>query len=190
MDPETSPQPLASSSHQQLSSEHPTVATCPRHIDLKALHSRKSVKRSWDYKNTLFLSPGCTHEKIWPHQARAVRSSTPPNLSESDKKLVMALGLEEVYKRMAENHKFHIDVVRGVAAGQQSLKQADEVLCSMQKAAEHEYAHLMGQDLGMVESDEDKEEEVEEEESMESKECGHLALSQTASHLGHSPTDA
>ena len=131
MDPEESPQPLASSSHQQHSSEHPTISTCP-HIDLQALHSRKSIKRSQASKNTSFCISGCTHEKIWPPQARAPRSLTPPNLSESDKKrLVLALGLEEAYKRMAANHKFHIDVVREVAAGQQCLEQADQVLCSM-----------------------------------------------------------
>ena len=75
---------------------------------------------------------------------------------------MLALGLEEVYKRMAANHKFHIDVVREVAAGQQCLEQADQMLCSMQKAAEHEYTHLMRQDSGMTKSDEEGEGEGEE----------------------------
>ena len=141
------------------------------------------MKRSQVSKNTSFCISSCTHEKIWPPQARAPRSLTPPNLSESDKRLVLTLGLEEAYKRMAPNHKFHIDV----AAGQPCLEWADQVLCSMQKAAEHEYACLMRQDLGMVESDEEEEEEGneeeeegegdDEEENIRSKECGHLAPS-------------
>ena len=94
---------------------------------------------------------------------------------------------------MTANHKFHIDVVREVAAGVQSLEQADQVLCSMRKAAEHEYAHLMRQDLERVESDEEEEEKEKEkeEENIESKECGHLTPSKPASfHLGHSLPDA
>jgi hypothetical protein len=51
---------------------------------------------------------------------------------------VLALGLEEVYKRMAENHKFHIDLVQVVAAGQKSLEHTDQVLFSMRKAAERD----------------------------------------------------
>ena len=107
-------QPLASSSCQQHSSEHPTTATHPWHIDLRALHLS-------------FGSTGRTLGKIGPQQGRAPRLPVlwPPNLSESNKELVLALGLEEVYKRMAENHKFHIDVVWEVAAGQQSLEHAD-----------------------------------------------------------------
>ena len=64
MDPKGSPEPLASSSHQQHSSEHPTMSTHPQHIDLQALHSRKSMKRSQASKSTSFCIPGCTHEKI------------------------------------------------------------------------------------------------------------------------------
>ena len=75
-----------------------------------------------------------------------------PNLSESNMNLVMAMGLEEVYKCMAENHKFHIDVVRNVAASQQCLEHVDQVLFRMRNAAEHEYARLMKQ-----ESDEEEE---------------------------------
>jgi hypothetical protein len=73
-----------------------------------------------------------------------------PNLSESNKELVLALGLEEVYKCMAENHKFHIDVVQKVVAGLQSLEHADSVLCSMCKAAEHEYVRKMKEDFGVT----------------------------------------
>jgi hypothetical protein len=79
------------------------------------------------------------------------------NLSASNKELVLALGLEEVYKHMAESHKFHIDVVREVAASQQSLENADQVLCSMHKAAEHEYARLMKQEFDKKEGEEGEE---------------------------------
>ena len=96
---------------------------------------------------TSFSGASCTIEEMQPQQARASGSSTPSNLSGSDKTLVQALGLEEVYKRMAENHKFHIDVVREVAACQPSLEYADQVLYRMRKAAEHEYACLMKQKL-------------------------------------------
>jgi hypothetical protein len=63
---------------------------------------------------------------------------------------VLALGLEEVYKRMAENHKFHVDIVRAVAARQRSLEHADQVLRSMREAAEHEYARLLKQEFGVA----------------------------------------
>lgn len=121
-----------SSSHQQHSSEHSTVAAShPRHIDLQALHSSYTSTRH-------------ALEKLgWPQKVKAPRLSRPSNLSESNKELVLALGLEEVYKHMAENHKFHIDVVWEVAARQQSLEHADQVLYSMRKAAEREYAHIM-----------------------------------------------
>ena len=103
-------------------------------------------------------------------QAKGSTLLTSPNLSESNKNLIMALGLEEVYKRMAENHKFHIDIVRGVAASQQCLEQVDWVLYRMRKAAEHEYACHMKQEFGVSmgvhqteEIDEEEEEEEEEE---------------------------
>jgi len=142
MDPIVSPtprltQPLASSSHQQHSSKHSTTAAHPQYIDLQALHSS-------------FGSTGHTLEKMWPQQVRAPSLSRPPNLSESNKELVLALGLEEVYKCMAENHKFHIDVVREVAAGKRSLEHADRMLYSMRKAAEREYARIMKQEFGVA----------------------------------------
>ena len=138
MDPKVSPtQPLASSSHQQHSSEHSTAATHPQQIDLQALHSS-------------FGSNSHTLKTGFPQQVRAPQSSRPPNLSESNKKLVLALGLEEVHKRMADNHKFHIDVVRDVVAGQKCLEHADQILCSMRKAAECEYARIMKQQFGVV----------------------------------------
>jgi hypothetical protein len=62
-------------------------------------------------------STGHTLEKIQPWAPMPPRLSRPSNLSDSDKELVLALGLEEVYKCMAENHKFHIDLVQVVAAG-------------------------------------------------------------------------
>ena len=103
-------QPLVSSSHQQHSSGHSTMAMHTQDNDL---------------------------------QERGSSLLTSPNLSESNKNLVMALGLKEVYKRMAENHKFHIDVVQEVAASQQCLEDVDKVLYRMRKAAEHKYAHIM-----------------------------------------------
>ena len=127
MDPEESSQPLAPSIHQQHSSEHPAMA---RYIDLKALHLRKSAVRSQVGNETSFGGPSCPLEEMPPLKERA-------------------LGLEEVYKRMADNHKFYIDVVREVAACQPSLERADQVLCSMREAAEHEYARLMKQQFGV-----------------------------------------
>ena len=72
---------------------------------------------------------------------------TTPNLSKSNKEFVLSLGLEEVYKHMAENHKFHIDVVWEVAAGQQCLEDADQVLCRMHKAAQCEYECITKQEF-------------------------------------------
>jgi hypothetical protein len=161
MDPKVSPTqpPVASSSHQQHSSEHSTAATHPRLIDLKALHSSFS-----------HTSP--TLEKRGQPQQVRMPLARSPNLSESDRELVLALGLEEVHKCMAENHKFHIDlvreVVRKVVAGQQSLEHADNVLCGMHKAAECEYAHKMKQEVGVAiqggvyQKEESSEEEEEE----------------------------
>jgi hypothetical protein len=160
MDPKVSPTqpPVASSSHQQHSSEHSTAATHPRLIDLKALHSS-------------FGHTSHTLEKRGQPQQVRIPLGRSPNLSESDKELVLALGLEEVYKRMAENHKFHIDVVQKVVAGLQSLEHADSVLCSMHKAAEHEYVRKMKEDFGvtiqggMYQKEESSEEEPEEEDA-------------------------
>ena len=149
-----------------------------QHIDLRVLHSRKSVEGFRAGSNSSFGSTSRTLEKkkIRPPQAktkRAPRSSATPNLSEANKELVLALGLEEVYKRMAENHKFHVDIVREVAARQRSLEQADDVLRSMREAAEHEYARLLKRDSGVAlgtgahRSEESDEEEEEEEEEVE-----------------------
>ena len=63
---------------------------------------------------------------------------------------MLSLGLEEVYKHMAEKHKFHIDVVREVAAGQQCLEDADQVLCRMRKAAQCEYEWITKQEFGVA----------------------------------------
>ena len=173
MVPKVSPiQPLVgSSSHQQHSSEHSTATTHPRLIDFKAVHS----------------SFGCTNHTLerrgQPQQVRMPLARS-PNLSESNKELVLALGLEEVYKCMAENHKFHIDVVRKVVAGQQSLEHADNVLCSMRKAAEHEYACIMKQEFGVAiqggvyqieESSEEEEEEEEDPSKLGNKVPAYLA---------------
>ncbi|KAH9057298.1 hypothetical protein EDB87DRAFT_1686417 [Lactarius vividus] len=138
-----------------------------------------------------------TVEKKRPRQARAPRSSTPPNLSESNKELVLALGLEEVYKRMAENHKFHVDIVREVAARQRSLEHADQVLRNMREAAEQEYARLLKQEFKTgayqtEESDEDEDKQEEDAENLRSEEPeqGQLALSQPASpYSNHSSPD-
>jgi hypothetical protein len=164
MDPKVSSTqpPVASSSHQQHSSEHSTAATHPWLIDLKALHS--------SFSHTRLTSP--TLEKRGQPQQVRMPLAKSPNLSESDRELVVALGLEEVHKRMVENHKFHIDlvqkVVQKVVAGQQSLEHADNVLCGMRKAAECEYTHRMKQEVGVAvqggvyQKEESSEEEEEE----------------------------
>lgn len=118
------------------------------HIDLRALHLGKSTRTSLTGRD---ISVGCSNvsgsssatTKKWPRKPS--RSSTPPNLSESNKKLVLSLGLDAVYSRMAENHKFHIDVVREVAAEQPSLEDTDRVLCNMRLAASREFARLLRQ---------------------------------------------
>ena len=118
------------------------------HIDLRALHLSKSAGTSVTGRA---ISVGCSNTsrsssatmKKLPR--RPSRSSTPPNLSESNKKLVLSLGLEAVYSRMAENHKFHIDVVREVAAEQPSLEDTDRVLCNMRLAASREFTRLLRQ---------------------------------------------
>ena len=139
MEPKVSPTqpPVASSSHWQHSSEHSTAATHPQLIDLKALHSS-------------FGHTSHTPEKGGQPEQVRVPLAKSPNLSESNKELLLALGLEKVYKSMAENHKFHIDVVRKVVEGQRSLEDADNVLCSMRKAAEREYARIMKQEFGVA----------------------------------------
>ena len=161
-----------------------------QHIDLRVLHSRKSVETFRAGSTPSLGSTSRTLEKKRPRQSRAPRSSTPPNLSESNKELVLALGLEEVYKRMAENHKFHVDIVREVAARQRSLEHADQVLRNMREAAEQEYARLLKQEFGVTlgtgayqteESDEEEEEEDPENLRNEDPEQGRSALSQPAS---------
>ena len=171
-----STQPLASPSQQQHSSEHPTTAIHPQHIDLQALHSS-------------FHSAGHPHKILpqpRPQQVRAPSLLSSPNLSESNKELVLGLGLEEVYKCMAENHKFHIDVVWEVAAGQQCFEHADQVLCSMHKAAEHEYAQIMKQEFGVAlqSGGHQTEESGEEEEEEEEEDATNLGNSE---HVGLAP---
>ena len=118
------------------------------HIDLRALHLGKSVGTSLIGRA---ISAGCSNTSESSSATRKKlprkpsRSSTPSNLSESNKKLVLSLGLEAVYSRMAENHKFHIDVVREVAAEQPSLEDTDRVLCNMRLAASREFARLLRQ---------------------------------------------
>ena len=115
------------------------------HIDLRALHLGKSVGAPLIGRaissNTSESSSATTKKFL----RRPFRSSTPPNLSDSNKKLLLSLGLEAVYSRMAENHKFHIDVVREVAAKQPSLEDTDRVLCNMRLAANREFARLLRQ---------------------------------------------
>jgi hypothetical protein len=166
------------------------------HIDLRALHLGKGVGTSVGraisvgYSNTS-ESSGATTKK-WPR--RPSRSSTPPpNLSESNKKLVLSLGLEAVYSRMAENHKFHIDVVREVAAEQPSLEDTDRVLCNMRLAASREFARLLRQNEGAYplvgcetgeseEEDEDDNNSGDEEDDSQSVQPSHAPLSSN-----HSP---
>ncbi|KAI0003418.1 hypothetical protein BJV74DRAFT_813765 [Russula compacta] len=116
-----------------------------QHIDLRALHSGRSVGTSLTGSTmSLGRSNGSSVVKK-KRPRRPPKSSTPPNLSESNKELVLTLGLEAVYTRMAENHKFHIDVVREVATRQRSLEDADRVLRNMREAAGREYARLVRQ---------------------------------------------
>jgi hypothetical protein len=119
------------------------------HIDLRALHSGKSVGTSVIGSASSVGRSNTSESSSMPKKKRSrrpSRSSTPLNLSESNKELVLALGLEAVYSRMAENHKFHINVVREVATRQRSLEDADRVLCSMREAAGREYARLVRRD--------------------------------------------
>ncbi|KAF8497250.1 hypothetical protein F5888DRAFT_1831648 [Russula emetica] len=171
------------------------------HIDLRALHLGKSVGTS------LFgraISVGCsntsgsssTTTKKWPRKPS--RSSTPPNLSESNKKLVLSLGLEAVYSRMAENHKFHIDVVREVAAEQSSLEDTDRVLCNMRLAASREFARLLRQNEAAYppvgcetgeseEEDEDDDNSGDEDDDSLSVQPSHVSLSSNHSPSPTSP---
>ena len=113
-----------------------------QHIDLRALYSSRSVGSSLIGSATSLGHNNSSGVKT-KRPRRPPSSSTPPNLSESNKELVLALGLEAVYSRMAENHRFHIDVVREVAARQPSLEDADRVLRNMREAAGREYARLL-----------------------------------------------
>ena len=120
-----------------------------QHIDLRALHSGKSVGSS-QISGAMSICRSNTSESSSVAKKKvsrkSSRSSTPPNLSASNKVLVLALGLEAVYSRMAKNHKFHIDIVREVATRQRSLEDADRVLRNMREAAGREYARLLRQD--------------------------------------------
>ena len=136
-----------------------------QHIDLRTLHPSKSAGTSVTGSAT---SVGRTSDVVKKKRSRRPpRSSTPPNLTESNKELVLALGLEEVYLRMAENHRFHIELVREVAARQRSLQDADRVLRNMREAAGREFARLLRQGeatYSAVES-EAEESEVQDEEN-------------------------
>ena len=114
-----------------------------QHIDLRALHSSRSAGTS---VTGSAASLGHSSDVVKKKRSRRPpRSSTPSNLTESNKELVLALGLEEVYLRMAENHRFHIELVREVAARQRSLQDADRVLRNMREAAGREFARLLRQ---------------------------------------------
>jgi len=105
---------------------------------------------------------------------------------------------------MADNHKFHVDIVREVAAGQRSLEQADEVLRGMREAAEREYARRLKREYSVAhqseesdeeeeEAEEGEEEEEEEEEvakNLRNEEHDHSTPLRSASpHATHSPPD-
>jgi hypothetical protein len=169
------------------------------HIDLRALHLGKSVGTSLIGRA---ISVGCSNTsesssatmKKLPR--RPSRSSTPSNLSESNKKLVLSLGLEAVYSRMAENHKFHIDVVREVAAEQPSLEETDRVLCNMRLAASREFARLLRQNeaneatYSPVGCDGETEEEDEDDDNSGDEEDDSQFVQPSHAPLGsnHSPT--
>ena len=122
------------------------------HEELSPMMPYKSSHKQPSLQHSSENSTMATHTQHMDMQARGSRLLTSPNLSEANMNLVMTLGLEEVYKRMAENHKFHIDTVRRVAVSQQCLEDVDQVLFRMRNAAEHEYVRLMEQ-----ESDEEEE---------------------------------
>ena len=108
-----------------------------QHIDLRALHSSRSVGLS-QTRRAISVGRSSTSETsnvAKKRRRKPFRPSTPPNLSESNKELVLALGLDVVYSRMAQNHKLHVDLVREVATKQQSLEDADRVLCNIREAA-------------------------------------------------------
>ena len=108
-----------------------------QHIDLRALHSSRSIGLS-QTRRAISVGRSSTSETsnvAKKRRRKPFRPSTPPNLSESNRELVLALGLDVVYSRMAQNHKLHIDLVREVASKQQSLEDADRVLRSMREAA-------------------------------------------------------
>ncbi|KAI0247063.1 hypothetical protein BJV78DRAFT_1248691 [Lactifluus subvellereus] len=129
-----------------------------QHIDLRVLHSGKSTGPS--RTGTSMSRSSSVAEKKGSRKSPRTISS---NLSESNKGLVLALGLEAVYARMAENHKFHIDIVREVATRQRSLEDADRVLRHMREAAGREYARLLMQEGTVHGTLEDETEESEEE---------------------------
>ena len=133
-----------------------------QHIDLRVLHSGKSVGPSRTGSSmSRSSSSSSVAEKKGPRKPS--RLTTSSNLSESNKELVLALGLEAVYARMAENHKFHIDIVREVATRQRSLEDADRVLRHMREAAGREYARLLMREGTIHVKDETEESEEEEE---------------------------
>ena len=159
-------------------SEEPTRRASVQHIDLRALHSGKSagasrtgsaVSRSNSRNSSRSESVAKNNRSHSP-----TRLSTLSNLSESNRELVLALGLEAVYARMAENHKFHIDVVREVATRQRSLEDADRVLRRMREAAGREYERLLMHEgtRGTVEDEAEESEEEEEEEEEDADESG------------------
>ena len=165
-----------------------------QHIDLRALHSGKSVGTSL-IGGTMSVSRSNTSEgssvakKKRPRKSS--RSSTSANLSKSNKELVLALGLEEVYSRMAQNHKFHIDIVREVATRQRSLEDADRVLRNMREAASREYARLLRQDEAPVGCETGESEEEDENNADESRDEEGLSEpvepSRASLGLNHSP---
>jgi hypothetical protein len=92
---------------------------------------------------------------------------------------------------MAENHKFHIDVVREVAAEQASLEDTDRVLCNMRLAATREYARLLRQndaaDSPGGRETEESEEEVEDVDNSGDEEDDRLSV-QPSRASNYSPT--
>lgn len=167
------------------------------HIDLRALHLGKGVGTSLTGRS---ISVGCSNTsesssatmKKMPR--RSSRSSTPSNLSESNKKLVLSLGLEAVYSRMAENHKFHIDVVREVAAEQPSLEDTDRVLCNMRLAATREFERLLKQNkaaylpVGTETGESEEEDEGDDDSGDDEDDSQSVQLSHAPLSSNHSPT--